>query len=246
MRGRLGFLAAGVAAASLLAGCGKTATPTTTTATTGTQTALKVYFYRGNALVPVAVHVPATQAVASAAISMLLSGPSAGFATALPSGGRVESIAVSRGVATVRLSPNLDALPRTAQAQIVYTLTQFPTITSVDGKPFSSPATRDTFSDLTTNGAIFVATPLRDSTVSGPVHVTGTADVFEGTLAVDIWSGGKLLRTQIIQATSGTGTRGTWSATIKLPTGPARLDFYEPSAENGSHLHGTELDLTVR
>jgi hypothetical protein len=78
------------------------------------------------------------------------------------------------------------------------------------------------------------------------VHASGTADVFEGTLAVDVWSGGKVLRTQTIQATSGTGTRGTWSATFDLPPGPARLVFYEPSAENGSHLHTAEVDLTVK
>ena len=61
-----------------------------------------------------------------------------------------------------------------------------------------------------------------------------------------MWSGGKHLRTQTIQASSGTGTRGSWSATIDLPPGPAKLVFYEPSAENGQPLHATTLLLAVR
>jgi hypothetical protein len=244
MRARLLFLA--IVVAALLTGCGGKSTTPTTATTTGAQVALKVYFYRGNALVPVTVHVPETQAIASAAIGALLAGPPAGYETAIPADGQLESLAVSGGVATVHFTANLDRLPRTGQAQILYTLTQFPTITSVDGKPLAASVTRDDFADLTPAAAIFVAAPKRDSSVSSPVHASGTADVFEGTFAVDISSGGKLLRTQTIQATSGTGTRGTWSATIDLPPGPAKLEFYEPSAENGSHLHSTEVDLTVK
>ena len=183
------------------------------------------------------MHVPETQAVASAAIGALLAGPPAGYQTAIPAGVRLESVAVANGIATAHFSGAVSS--HTAQGQIVYTLTQFPTITSSDG------STRADFADLTPAGAIFIAEPKRDSTVSSPVRVSGTADVFEGTLAVDVWSGGKLLRTQTIQATSGTGTRGTWSATLDLPPGAAKLEFYEPSAENGSHLHAADIDLTV-
>src|SRR5207247_1542544 len=123
--------------------------------------------------------------------------------------------------------------------------TQFPTITSVDGGPFEPPASRSDYADLTPEAAIFVAEPQRDSSVSSPIHATGTADVFEGTLAVDVWSNGKRLRRQPIQATSGTGTRGTWTATIEVPAGAAKLVFYDPSAENGAPLHATTVELTV-
>jgi hypothetical protein len=235
MRGRVAFI---LLAAVLLTGCGaKNTAPTTTGTTSVSEIALKLYFYRGNALVPVTVHVPETQAVASAAIGALLAGPPAGYRTALPAGLRLESVAVAKGVATAHFS--LPVSSHTARGQVVYTLTQFPTITSSDG------STRADFADLTPAAAIFIAEPKRDSTVASPVRVNGTADVFEGTLAVDVWSGGTLLRTQTIQATSGTGTRGTWSVTLDLPAGPAKLEFYEPSAENGSHLHTAEVDLTV-
>jgi Immunoglobulin-like domain of bacterial spore germination/Sporulation and spore germination len=238
MRAQVAFVVA-VAAAALLTGCGsKNTAPTTTGTSTGPQVALKVYFYRGNALVPVTVRLPKTQAVASAAIDALLAGPPVGYQTAIPAGVRLESVAVASGDASAHFSSSVSS--HTAQGQVVYTLTQFPTITSVDG------STRDGFADLSPDAAIFVAEPKRDSTVSSPVHASGTADVFEATFVAEIWSGGKLLRTQTLTASSGTGTRGTWSATFDLPPGPARLVFYEPSAENGSHLHTAEVDLTVK
>jgi hypothetical protein len=238
MRARVAFVAA-VAVATVLTGCGSENTAETTTGgSTGQKVALKVYFYRGNALVPVTVRVPKTEAVASAAINALLAGPPAGYETAIPAGVRLESVAVASGVASARFSAGVSS--HAARGQVVYTLTQFPTVTSVDG------STRAGFADLTPDAAIFVAEPKRDSTVSSPVHANGTADVFEATFVAETWSGGKLLRTQTLTASSGTGTRGTWSATFDLPPGPARLVFYEPSAENGSHLHTTEVDLTVR
>jgi Sporulation and spore germination/Immunoglobulin-like domain of bacterial spore germination len=233
---------------TLVSGCGsKTSTSRTVppSTTTGAATrSLQVYYLRGNALVPVTVSVSQTPAVATAALQKLLAGAPAGYTTAIPSGTQLESLAVSRGRATVRLST--DRLTHSAQGQIVYTLTQFPTITAVDGGPFAAPAGRTDFTDLTAQSPIYVARPARDSTTSSPVHASGTADVTEGTFAVDVWSGGRLVRTQTIQATSGTGTRGTWSATIELPPGPAKLAFYEPSAENGQHLHETTVLLTVR
>jgi hypothetical protein len=203
-----------------------------------------VYYLRGNALVPVHVSVAETPAIATASLQKLLSGAPDGYSTAIPPGTALESVAVSGGHATVRFST--DQLTHSAEGQIVYTLTQFPSVTAVDGGPFAAPASRADFADLTSDAAIFVAEPERDATVSSPVRAAGTADVFEGTLAVDVWSGGKRLRTQTIQASAGTGTRGSWSAAITLPPGPAKLVFYEPSAENGQPLHETTVLLTVR
>jgi hypothetical protein len=230
---------------TLAAGCGGNSQQagTTTTATSASRT-VEVYYLRGNALVPVHVTIPETPAIATASLQKLLAGAPDGYRTAIPAGTALESLAISGGHATVRFST--DRLTHTAKGQIVYTLTQFPSVTAVDGGPFEAPASRADFADLTTNAAIFVAEPERDATVSSPVHASGTADVFEGTLAVDVWSGPKRLRTQTIQATSGTGTRGDWSVTVELPPGPAKLVFYEPSAENGRHLHETTVSLTVR
>jgi hypothetical protein len=229
----------------VMAGCGATKhAPGTTSSTAPRTRTLQLYFLHGNVLTPVRVSVPDTLAVATAALQKLLAGAPHDAATAIPAGTQLESIAVSGGRATVRFST--DRLSHSAEGQIVYTLTQFPTVTSVDGGPFTVPASRADFADLTPHAAIFVAEPRRDSTTASPVHASGTADVFEGTLAVDVWSNGRRLRTQTIQATSGTGTRGSWSARIAVPTGPAKLVFYEPSAENGQPLHATTVALTVR
>jgi hypothetical protein len=244
MRARV---AIGVILCTLAAGCGgKSSSPTTTSApgtTSGPTRKVDVYYLRGNALVPVKATIAETPAIATATIEKLLQEPPRGLRTAIPPGTTLESIAVSSGRATVRFST--DQMTHTAEGQIVYTLSQFPTITSVDGGPFQTPARRADYNDLTPEAPIFVAAPQRDSSVSSPLHASGTADVFEGTLAVDVWSNGKRLRTESIQATSGTGTRGTWSARIAVPAGPTKLVFYEPSAENGSHLHATTVELNV-
>jgi germination protein M len=245
MRARV---AIGLLVCTLAAGCGDKSGPTATTGaattTVGQTRTVQVYFLRGNALVPVQVPVAETPAIATASLQRLFAGTPDGLHSAIPTGTALESLAVSGGRATVRLSAG--SLTHSAEAQIVYTLTQFPTITSVDGGPFSAPAGRADYADVTPEAAIFVAEPQRDGSVTSPVQASGTADVFEGTLAVDVWSNGKKLRTQTIQASSGTGTRGSWSAKIDLPAGPAKLVFYEPSAENGQPLHATTVFLSVR
>jgi hypothetical protein len=244
----------------LLAGCGSKHHAATTTATTTTATTLNVYFYRNAALVPAVVQVPQTQAVGTAALEALLAGPPSGYTSALPTGGQLNALSIVDGTATAHFNAAMAGLTRSAQAQVVYTLTQFGTVHGVEATaganpvvfeggndlPLTAPATRDDFVDLTALAPIFVAAPLRDSTVSGPVVAQGTADVFEGTLQVDVYSGGKKLATETITATSGTGTRGTWHTVLTVPPGAARLAFYEPSAEDGSHLHETDVSVTVR
>ena len=139
------------------------------------------------------------------------------------------------------------------------TLTQFSTIQSVAidagstpvalsdavGAPLGRPATAADYTDLTAEAPIFVQSPARDSTVASPVTVSGTAVVFEGSFVVEVHAGGKLVHTQPIDSSVGAPARGTWSTTLSLPLGPVQLIFFEPSAEDGSHLHATEVDLNV-
>jgi hypothetical protein len=228
--------------------------------TTSPTTSLRVYFYKGPALVPTVVHVPQTQAVATAAVEALLAGPPAGYTSALPPGAQLSSLTIAGGIASARFDSSVAGLKRTGQGQLVYTLTQFSTVHGVeagagqeqlafqggDDAPLAGPATRDDFVDLTAQAPIFVAAPLRDSTVTSPVHANGTSDVFEATMQVDAWSGSRKLDSRTVTATSGTGTRGTWKTTFALPPGSAHLDFYEVSQENGSHLHETVVHLNVR
>jgi Immunoglobulin-like domain of bacterial spore germination/Sporulation and spore germination len=232
---------------------------TTSTTTPVARMPVKAYFLHDNALVPVVVDVPQSRAVARAALEALLAGPPAGYTTAVPEAAKLSDVTLVGFAATAALSAPLPSLTRTAEGQIVDTLTQFATIRNVaitagtspvalsdsSGNPLGGPATAADYSDLTAQAPIFVRTPARDSTVTSPVTLSGTAVVFEASFVVEIHSGGKLLSTQTIDASVGAPERGTWSTTLNLPPGPVRLLFYEPSAEDGSHLHATEVDLTV-
>ena len=82
--------------------------------------------------------------------------------------------------------------------------------------------------------------------MTSPVDVAGTATVFEGTIEVEIWKDGKRVGTKTITASAGAPDRGTWSTRLALPKGDVRLVFFEPSAEDGSHKHETEVLLNVQ
>ena len=250
-----------VGAVLLLRGGRHLSAPTTTGSAPAKTTAVQAYFYRGPALEPVVVHVPRTRAVGTAALRALLAGPPVGLRTAIPSAAGLLALRIVGATAIATFTDGLGFVPRTAQAQIVYTLTQFPSVRRVrivmglsqavvpladgSGRTVVRPATRADYADLTTSAPIFVAAPLRDATVSSPVRVSGTASVFEGTLTLEVWSAGKRLKTVIVTATAGAPERGDWSQTLDLAPASYRLLLYEPSAENGAHLHATTVDFTV-
>jgi sporulation and spore germination protein/immunoglobulin-like protein involved in spore germination len=216
--------------------------------TTGTATtAVRAYFYRGSGLVPVRTLVPRTPAIGTAAVDALLAGPPPGYETEIPSGTRLLRLSIADGTATATLSPAFAAAPRTARAQLVYTLTQFPTVRRVvlAAGAGRRSATRADYLDLTPSAPIFVAVPRRDSTVTSPIHASGTAVVFEATLVMDVRSGGRLVTRKTITASRGGPYRGTWSTTAHLAPGDYELVFYEPSAENGEPLHSTTVPITV-
>ncbi len=234
------------------------AIPPTTTTSAPTMP-VRAYFYLGAALVPVVVDVPKTGAVATAATRALLAGPPTGYTTSLTAGTKLDQLTIASGTARANFSPRLAVATRAAQAQIVYTLTQFPTVTGVivnaggspvplsNGAetPISGPATRTDYRDLTQDAQIFVSAPLRDSTVTSPVKILGTASVFEGTLSLEVWKDGKRIATASITASQGAPGRGPFQDALNLAPGKYRLVFYEPSAADGSHLHTTTVEITV-
>jgi hypothetical protein len=116
--------------------------------------------------------------------------------------------------------------------QVVYTLTQFPTVEGVrfelDGRPvdvFSGegiildhPVSRADYDDLLP--VIVVESPKRGATVSSPVRVSGTANVFEANVTVVILdaAGNEIART-FTTATCGTGCRGDFSVSVPFEVG---------------------------
>jgi germination protein M len=239
-----------------LAGCGgaNNAEQTTTGAqatTTGADTTLlRVYFLRDEKVGPVGRGVPRTQAVASAAMQELLKGPSAaetgiGLTTSIPGGTSLNGVTVANGIATVDLSPRLST--QTGLAQVVYTLTQFPTVTAVRFEPGGKAMGRADFEAETPR--ILVESPLPFDTVSSPVHLAGTANTFEANFMAELDAAdGTVLDKHFVTASSGSGTRGTYATTLTFPsgqTGSATVKVWEPSAENGQPLGTVEIPVRL-
>jgi len=246
------------------------ATPTTATETRPVTSSVAVYLLRDGKVSPVRRTIESTPAVARAALTELLKGPTAderadGLSSAIPSETALRDISLSGGVATVDLDGTFDDGGGSASmlgrvAQIVATLTRFPTIERVafriDGAPVEAvggegvvvdpPVGRRAIEEQTPQ--ILVESPLPGDPVRSPVRLRGTANVFEATVSIDVrGANGKLLKRTFTTATSGTGTRGTFDTEVALPdrTGPVTVVAYESSAEDGRPLHVVELPLQL-
>lgn len=145
--------------------------------------------------------------------------------------------------------------------QVVYTLTQFPSVQGVDflidGEPaqtFSSeglvldaPQKRSDYEEHLP--AISVEDPLSGDEVGRELTVSGTANVFEATVSIDVLgSDGQRIVQTFTTATCGTGCRGTFEEKLKLPAGTSgsiTLKVYESSAEDGRPTNVVKISLTV-
>ena len=215
-----------------------TAPPPTTTAA-GTTTAaapmsLELFFLAPDGqLVAASRQVDHTQAPAGAALRELTT-PTNGTTTEVPVGLQVT---IDGGRARVTGA----TLDEAALAQIVYSLTSFPTVQSVNGK------TRGDVEDFVPS--ILVEHPVPGETVSSPLHVTGTANTFEATFNYRLAdAAGKVLAKDFVTATSGSGTRGTFDFTVPFTVGSAQdgtLSVFELSAEDGSVIHEREIPLRL-
>lgn len=213
-----------------LAGCGSgsksstTAAMTTTTAPAKTM-ALTVFRVVDGALRAESVQVPQTQAVAGAALAAL---------------GIDARVTIDTGTATVDLP---DAPPGQV-AEIVYTLTQFPSVRHVDvaGRTGLTRADVASFEPV-----IMVEQPAAGGGVPKTFTVSGTASVFEATLVVELRRGDTVLSKHTVTASEGAPARGTFSVTIEAPsTGPATLAAYAPSAADGTPQHEQDIAIVVK
>jgi germination protein M len=215
--------------------------PTTTedgATTTGSgSVSYQVWFHRGEQLFVVHRTEKATPRVGSAAVTALLAGPSssersAGVDTQVPGGTKLLGLTIDKGIATVDLTSEYQAGGGSASmtmrlAQVVCTLDQFPTVKGVlfkldgqsvdvlggEGIVIDHPLRCANYSDLMP--AILVESPAIGQAVSNPVTISGTANVFEANVTVDIIdSDGHVVGTAFTTATCGTGCRGTFSVTI--------------------------------
>jgi germination protein M len=263
-------------------GPGTSSTPTTppssapttsappTTQPPGATTGVSVYFLRGEKLIATRRQVQ-TPAVASAAVSALLQGPTAaeqqaGMSSSVPAGTALRGIALQGELATVDLSGTFASgggtLSMTARlAQVVFTLTRFATINRVnfqlDGTPVTvfggegiildHPQTRADYEDL--SPAVLIESPTIGTTARSPLRVYGTANTFEAVFQLQVVDpSGRALADRRVMATSGTGARGTFDVTLRFTvpqSGLGKLIAWYSSPKDGSRVVVAEIPVNL-
>jgi spore germination protein GerM len=223
--------------------------PTTTTADetteTGTETTpsnakvtYQVWFANADGLFVTYRTEPATPRVGTAALESLLEGPDSfeedyGLHTAIPDGTQLLGLEIDGSIARVDLTSEFESgggslSMQTRLAQVVYTITQFPTVKgvvfSLDGEPIDvlggegvlldHPLTRRDYVDLLP--AILVTAPALTASVESPVFIRGSANVFEANVGIQILDeDGNVLVETFTTATCGTGCRGTYRTRVR-------------------------------
>jgi hypothetical protein len=235
-----------VALGLLAAGCGGETTgvespettapsPTTTVATTTQRPmSLELFFLAPDGkLVAASRTVPHTQTPGAATLHELVD-PADGTTTRVPDG---LQLTIDAGRAQITGA----TLAGAALAQVVYSLTSFPTVQSVNGK------TRADVEELAP--PILVEHPVPGEAVTSPLHVTGTANTFEATFNYRLADArGNELAKDFVTATSGSGTRGTFDFTVPFTVATAQdgtLAVFELSAEDGSVIHERDIPLRL-
>ncbi|MBY8874197.1 GerMN domain-containing protein [Micromonospora sp. PLK6-60] len=232
------------------------ASPAATAAAEPTPTGVvtvHLWFVRDGRLVPTARTRPATPATSRLALTELAAGPSpaeaaTGMTTLLPAG--VQIVRIAAGTATVAVPTGFDqgaaATVRLRRAQLVWTLTQFPTVRRVDLGD-GAPTTRADYAALLP--PIVVTAPLVGQPVTTPVTVTGTAQVFEATVSIRILDrAGREIGTGFTTATCGTGCRGDYRTTVRYRlavAGPGTIEVYEVSARDGSRVNVVAVPVAL-
>src|SRR5262249_15021361 len=124
--------------------------------------------------------------------------------------------------------------------QVVYTLTQFPSIKSVvieiEGASPTKATGRADYVALLPD--IWVDRPAWGAAIGNPAHVTGSADVFEATFRISILHrSGQVIADQQVMATCGSGCRGTFDTSVPYTISKAQygtLRVYDPSEQDGT------------
>jgi germination protein M len=214
----------------------------------------------------------ATRQVGTAALEALLAGPSADEArasviTAVPEETRLLGLSIEDRVATVDLSSEFESGGGSLSmflrlGQVVYTLTQFPTVDAVrfhlDGEPvdvfsgegivLDDAVTRKDYDELLP--AILVERPLIGERVSSPLEIEGSANVFEANVTVRLLDArGRELKTTFTTATCGTGCRGDFAVAVPFTVASERRGVLVVSDDDadgdGKPQHEVRIPLTL-
>jgi hypothetical protein len=120
---------------------------------------------------------------------------------------------------------------------------------SPSAEPRRSSEERTRAGDEGPRAPIVVETPFSGQEVASPMIVSGTANVFEATVSMELLdeSGGVIVD-KFTTATCGTGCRGDYSTRLRFDVDesqPATLQVFESSAEDGSQLHTVSIPVVL-
>ncbi|MBT8202375.1 MAG: GerMN domain-containing protein [Acidimicrobiia bacterium] len=254
-----------------------TVPPTTSTTVPETDQFVKVYFLiddvggeSGPFVRPVIRQIEPTVEVARAAITELIAGPSAderagtpAISGGLPDGTRLLGLTIRDGVARVDLSEEIEDIGGTfgemsVLAQLVFTLTQFPTVDNVvlliegaeveffggHGMDVSPSMDRDYFLGGGLVPDILIDTPAWFATAESPLLVSGIARAFEATVEWALFDNDGLpLAEGFTMASTGGPDWGTFQFAIPYQVDTPQLGslmMWEESARDGSQMHLVE------
>jgi hypothetical protein len=225
---------------------------------------------QGPFVVPISREVAATKAVARAAIGQLLAGPGEGeregvpaISTAIPEGTRLLGLTITEGIATVDFSSAFEADDDAAAAaariaQVVFTLSRFPTVAEVlfrqdgvaldvptgDGRLVSRPVSIADYLEFA--AAIHVEQPGYRGQGANPLHVMGFGAVFEASFNYALTDDDGLIIAEGIAMTGNGSGWGGFDFTIDYEVDREQtgaLIVWAHSAENGSQIDVREYPV---
>lgn len=256
--------------------------PPTTTTTTSTTIPVPDQYVRAYFLIdevegeagpfirPVTRTIEPTVEVARAAISALIAGPTAeeqagtpAISGGLPDGTMLLGLTIADGAARVDLSAEIEDVGGTfgetaVLAQLVFTLTQFPTVDEVvlliEGEEVEfygshvmgvTPSlTRDSFLGGGLVAEILIDDPAWFAQTESPLLVSGLARAFEATVQWALYDNdGLLIDDGFTMASAGGPDWGTFQFAIPYSVDTPQLGalmMWEQSARDGSRIHLVE------
>ena len=201
-----------------------TSTQATTTAPAPTPITVTVFRVHDGHLVAEVARVQGTRAVAAASLTAL----------GLPS-----PVSISNGTATVERG---DATPEQV-AEIVYTLTQYPSVQRVDVAGKTGLTRADVAQFLP---PILIERPAAGAKTGETIAVAGSASVFEATVVLELRQAGKVVQKTVVTAAEGAPGRGPFTGTLVAPdAGHYVVAAYSPSAMDGSPQHEQDVPVTI-
>jgi Immunoglobulin-like domain of bacterial spore germination/Sporulation and spore germination len=225
----------------------ETVTETAATGTVPSEAPVQVslYFLQDRKVWPEQRSFVSGPELTTATVNQLLEGPTTDLTTAIPAGTRVTRLTIDGGVAAAEFAPPITN--RAAQAQVVYTLTQFEWVTRVS---FNGARPVGTRAYEPQTPAVLVQSPLGGEDVESGFEATGTANTFEATFNYELRdASNRVLAENYVTATSGTGTRGTFRFTVRYQVNSpqqGRLIVFEISAADGSRINEVSIPLQLR